>query len=64
MQRSAQCSVNEMRIFSEKIFASDIFCAGAKFNVTLSIMTLNSDVFLSISSASDDVSSVVCLSVS
>ena len=31
----------------KKYFASDIFCAGAKFNVTLSIMTLNADVFLS-----------------
>lgn len=33
----------------KKCFASDILCAGAKFNVTLSIMTSNSDVFLSLS---------------
>ena len=33
----------------KKCFATDIFVAGAKFNVTLSIMTSNSDVFLSLS---------------
>ena len=49
----------------KKCFASDIFCAGAKFNVTLSIMTSNSDVFLSLSSVLMMLSSCVsCLSIS
>ena len=49
-----------MRIFAQN-FATDIFCAGAKFNVTLSIMTSNSDVFLSLSLLCSMMSSCVCL---